>query len=345
MQNLNPELAIHSVDNDAISIQLWSITTIVKAATGDTPGQLDIRLGTPSNFARWFSLVRISVAWLAPRQGGGYFSLHEDAVLCSFLLTNGLHLILLAVNYLDILTIFKSDLEGNIVVSIRNDGTEDGEGKVVAAVGKTFEAANAAVTSQAKVVCKELLGTGKSGSEGSLFATEESIKSGLSNNWYDGLTYCTWNGLGQNLTKQDILHALNALALNSINITNLIIDDQWQSVDNLGETQFQRGWTSFEAHKEGFPDGLKHVTGTIREMYPNIKHIAVWHGIMGYWGGFSATGDIAERYRTRRVSKVAEGFEGGTEGEITVVHEDDIHQMYEDFYRYVQQFYLGVPSL
>lgn len=46
----------------------------------------------------------------------------------------------------------------------------------------------------------------------------------------DGLTYCTWNSLGQDLTEEKIFNALDTLAKNGINISNMIIDDGWQSV-------------------------------------------------------------------------------------------------------------------
>jgi hypothetical protein len=46
----------------------------------------------------------------------------------------------------------------------------------------------------------------------------------------DGLSYCTWNGLGQGLTEEKIFTALDSLSKNEINISNLIIDDNWQSL-------------------------------------------------------------------------------------------------------------------
>ena len=113
-------------------------------------------------------------------------------------------------------------------------------------------------------------------------------------------------------------------------VTNLIIDDNWQSLDNPGEHQFIRGWTDFDANKEGFPRGLKHTTTKIRDDHPNIQHIAVWHAILGYWGGVSPTGNIAKHYKTREVRKANSRLVGGP---ITVVDEEDVPRMYDDFYR------------
>lgn len=49
----------------------------------------------------------------------------------------------------------------------------------------------------------------------------------------DGLSYCTWNGIGRELTEQKIFDALESLAKNNINISNLIIDDNWQSLVSI----------------------------------------------------------------------------------------------------------------
>lgn len=50
--------------------------------------------------------------------------------------------------------------------------------------------------------------------------------------------------------------------------------------DNPGGSQFERGWTDFDANKEGFPQGLKHTISQIREKHRSIQHIAVWHAMV-----------------------------------------------------------------
>lgn len=77
-------------------------------------------------------------------------------------------------------------------------------------------------------------------------AIEHDVKAEWMENWYDGLTYCTWNALGQDLNEDKIYNALNILKENNIKsmsrstfltkrkliciVTNLIIDDNWQSL-------------------------------------------------------------------------------------------------------------------
>ena len=127
---------------------------------------------------------------------------------------------------------------------------------------------------------------------------------------------------------------LDSLARNQIYVSTLIIDDNWQSLDGTqGETnQFHRGWKDFEANPLGFPEGLKWSIDKIREKHPKIRDIAVWHALMGYWGCISPEGNIAKTYKTLEVT-----FHDGTPmtGRKLTVHPDDIHRMYDDFYRFL----------
>lgn len=69
---------------------------------------------------RWFALVRLWAPWLAPRQGRTRFELDNEAVLCSFLSTEGKHLVLLAISGIDnVMTTFKSDQDGNVILRVR----------------------------------------------------------------------------------------------------------------------------------------------------------------------------------------------------------------------------------
>jgi alpha-galactosidase len=91
----------------------------------------------------------------------------------------------------------------------------------------------------------------------------------------------TWNALGQRLTDQKVFDAVDKLAESNINISCLIIDDNWQNIDYRGDGQFQYGWNGFEAEPKAFPQGLKATISHIREKHPNIQHIAVWHALLG----------------------------------------------------------------
>ncbi|KAL9577683.1 MAG: hypothetical protein Q9212_006213, partial [Teloschistes hypoglaucus] len=340
LRDFSHEFSINQVESETPDTLLWSLTASVKKADGKASGISETSLGIPRSFSRWFSLVRIWSPWLAPRHGHGQFSPKEDAMLASFLRLDGLHLVLLAVSGVDdVLNVFKPDEHGSVILHSRNDNTEEGEAKVLAAVGTTFNTALAAVMYHARKIVRGDASMSLDVRQEMKTALDKGVKAEWMENWYDGLTYCTWNGLGQDLNEQKILDALDILKEKKINITNLLIDDNWQSLDNHGQSQFQRGWTDFEANKEGFPKGLKHAALTIRDKHPNIQHIGVWHALLGYWGGVSPDGKIAQNYKTREVRK-AEGLAGGT---MTVVHEDDVSRMYDDFYRFLLES--GIDSV
>ena len=220
LKDLSSDFAVHSVTSETPDAHVWSITAAAKAAEGKASGWTSTSLGVPRSYTRWFALVRIWSPWLAPRHGKGTFQPHEDAILCSFLRWDGLHLVLLAVSGIDdILTVFKHDGHGNVLVSSRNDSTKEGQTRIVAAVAASSESAISAVMYHARKLVRgdqymrnEIKAELKT-------AIENGVKAEWMDNWYDGLTYCTWNALGQNLNENKIHNALSILKENKIKST------------------------------------------------------------------------------------------------------------------------------
>ncbi|KAG7144493.1 hypothetical protein HYQ46_006764 [Verticillium longisporum] len=118
------------------------------------------------------------------------------------------------------------DDEGLVHVQARNDDIHEQQAIILAAIGDNFESANASVMYQARNVLNAR--ATKDDHEAEIKAVEKDIKPEWRENWYDGLGYCTWNGIGQNLTEHKILEALDHLASVNVHITSLIIDDNWQ---------------------------------------------------------------------------------------------------------------------
>lgn len=138
--------------------------------------------------------------------------------MASFLRWDGLHLVILAVSGIDdVLTELKPDGHGNVIASSRNDRESEGQARLIAAVATTFETANAAaiyharklvrgdqyMSNETKVEMMEMIGN--------------DVKAEWMENWYDGLTYCTWNALGQDLNEDKIYNALEILREKKIN--------------------------------------------------------------------------------------------------------------------------------
>lgn len=307
-------IKVHDIESEVPDTRLWRLAT----TQYERCGKCD--LGIPIRLERWFSLVRIWSPWLAPRHGPP----KEDALLSSFLRWDGLHLVILPISGMgDVLGILKPNSEGHVIWHSKRDGeagyTRPVTPHAIVGAGRTFDAAIATVMHEARKMVSGMRTMSEEPRSEMETLIDQRIKPEWMDNWYDGLTYCTWNALGQNLNQQKIFDALDTLKANDIGITNLIIDDNWQSLDKSGDSQFKRGMTDFEANKEGFPKGLKFTVTTIRDDHPNIRHVAVWHALFGYWGGISPNGSIAKEYKTKVVRK-QDGIAGG---EMTVVDPDD----------------------
>lgn len=212
LKDFSQDFSVSQVESETPDTQLWSLTSPVKPAEGKASGITETSLGVPRSFSRWFSLVRIWSPWLGPRHGEGKFSPTEDAILSSFLRMDGLNLVLLAVSGVDeVLTVFKPDNDGNVIVQSRNDSPEGGQARVLAAVGATFNTALAAVMYHARKIVAGYDTMSKISREEMQHALEKDVRPQYMENWYDGLTYCTWNALGQDLNEQKIFNALNIL--------------------------------------------------------------------------------------------------------------------------------------
>ncbi|KAK8132479.1 glycoside hydrolase superfamily [Apiospora kogelbergensis] len=312
VKDLNPDLKIKSHMSQSRGTELWSIEAPVGAAKGEDSTYADTRLGTPwGGYLRWVALVRIWTPWLAPRHGKTTFELDKDGIVLGFINPQGQHLVLLAVSGIDdVMTVFRHTESGQVSLHIRNDGEAESNGLVLAAIGDHFESALAAVVYHSRnVVLAAKKADGALDDE--LKALKDDVKIEWMENWYDGLGYCTWNALGQNLTDEKVYKAVDTLAENNINVTSLIIDDNWQDIDYTDPSQFQRGWNSFE-------------------------HIAVWHALLGYWGGVAPGGQLAKTYNTviveREDSKRRNLPLGGP---MTVIAKQDVSKFYDDFYRFL----------
>ncbi|KAJ5532364.1 Raffinose synthase [Penicillium frequentans] len=358
IDGLSSEVQVESRRSDCPGSLLWAVSGEANAAQKGASGLTQLSLGTPSSMLRYFSLVRIWSPWLGPRHGKDKFHLTEDAILCSFLRKDGTNLLLLAISGVnDVLTTFRSGEDGDVLINAKSDNEEPSQFHVLAAVAEDFEVAMSALVYEARKVVNPFPQSTSGASEeqpplsppgDDMVIVEKDMKTQWLTEWFDGLTYCTWNGLGQNLTEEKILDALDALKNHGINTVNLIIDDNWQSLDNEGESQFKRRWKEFGANPKAFPRGLKQTVETIRRSHRNIQHVAVWHALLGYWGGICPDGDLAKRYKTKEV-KVKDPAAGGpiahdiADGIILAIDPEDIQRFYEDFYSYLTS--AGVDSV
>ncbi|KAF4125127.1 Raffinose synthase or seed imbibition protein Sip1 [Geosmithia morbida] len=330
---------------------LWSLQASI-SSTGlrtyddaDRGSVRDICIGTlKTPFLRWFALVRNSSPWLAPRQGKEHLYLDHDAIICAFLTLSGRYLVFLTLAGVDnVVSVLRSTQEGRLSVHARYDGVggNDGQATVLVAEGDDLGCTISATMYHARDLAINTSEGIREEPNPSYPPDRAQPGPQSSEPWYDGLGYCTWNSLGQELTEGKILHALEELSKNNIDVSTLIIDDNWQNIDHRGNSQFDHGWLDFEADTQSFPRGLKATVTSIRQRYPNIQNIAVWHALLGYWGGISADGPLAERYKTVELSRQDPTLP--INGRMSVVDAVDAPRLYDDFYQFLVD--CGVDSV
>lgn len=316
--NLSSDIEVEVRKSEAPGAALWSLSGPVEGAKDGHSGVARLPFGVPSCVSRFFALVRLSVSWLGPRQGKDKLDLSDDAILCSFLRKDGVHVVLLGVSVDDVLTVLGSGSGGAVVVKAQNDSPSPSRFQVLVSAADEFEIAMSALVYEARKLVRPYD-----------TSVNDDQKAQWLSSWYDGLTYCTWNGIGQDLNEEKLISALDELKSQGINIKGLIIDDNWQSLDNEGDSWY-RGWKQFEANPKAFPSGLAKTVSTIKELHPNIEYIAVWHALLGYWGGISPEGVLASTYETREVQ-----LNSSIRSSILAIDPSDIQRFYNDFYSFL----------
>lgn len=208
---LHETLDVELKTSEAPDTKLWSLTIGVERAKGKVPGR--IRLEYPIGSHRWMGLTRLSTPWIGPEHHTTGFHPHrKDVVMCSFLRKDGLHLIFLPLSGVDdVKTMIRSSEGGHMILDARNDGLKDGLARILVSVGTDYQCALAATMYHARKLVQ-----GQSTMTDEALPPSEGIKPQWMQNWYDGLTYCTYNGLGRDLSEDLILDALESLKHNQV---------------------------------------------------------------------------------------------------------------------------------
>ncbi|KAF7939185.1 uncharacterized protein EAE97_007266 [Botrytis byssoidea] len=321
---------------------VWTLTCSIPASVTSVtePSVQRTTIGFPKDVVQYFALVKRMNFWLVPRHGGSKFDLGEDdcqfytedaepkAILISFLRSDGMNLVMLALSMNGVVTTLTSGKNGSIASIGKNENEEARDGIVICAVGRTVEEGIAAAMGHTKRVVqaslnKEPITSGR---------VEKSLDLKVRKSFHDELVYCTWNSLGPTLTSTTLFAALDDLDASSIYPSTIIIDDGWQFITPFGSETFpnQNRWSRFEASSTSFPEGLTNLSLQIRKSYPWIKNIGVWHGIFGYWGGIEPESDIGMKYKLRRVE-----INNSRRSGMWVVDACDVRRFYDDFYSFL----------
>lgn len=336
--HLAPDWSANRASGTPETVFVYELKTgglIPKSDAGEDEEKLsDKVLGRVPGQLQYLALVRLERYWMGPRQGGDQFYLAEDALLCAFLTNTGQILTILTITGIDdTYSVIHSNEMGEIVVAARCDSDKDVHFHAIASIANTFEeSCSAALTFASQIVNSQPLAIGLSRE----IRPSSDKSDALFEAWLDGLGFCTWNGLGQNLTEEKILSALRSLADNNITISALLIDDNWQTVGPIPghdySDSFFRGFSDIHCNQSVAPEGLSALITKIKAAHPGITDIGVWHALMGYWGGISPSGQIAKDYKTVEVPAYLMGNIPAT---MTSVAGPALSQFYDDFYSYI----------
>ncbi|CAD6446105.1 2766078a-f595-47ac-9eeb-edf455e67a82 [Sclerotinia trifoliorum] len=335
---------LHEKSKSPVWTLAYPIAASMALATESSVERIDV--GIPTDMVRYFALVKRMDFWLVPRHGRYKFQLGEDncqfysenveskleeAILLSFLRSDGTHFVMLALSMDGVEMTLTSGKDGGIVLIGKNEGEEKSEGIVICVVGKTVEDGIAATMDHAKRIIRESLKLGSVVDQS--FDRHEVIQEPQhKKSFHDELVYCTWNSLGPTLTSTTLFSALEDLRTSSIYPSTIIIDDGWQSIKPFGSETFpiQHRWSRFEASSISFPEGLTNLSLRIRNLYPWIKNIGIWHGIFGYWGGIDPEDEIGRNYKLRWV-EINNHHRSG----MWIIDACDVRRFYDDFYSFL----------
>lgn len=101
--------------------------------------------------------------------------------------------------------------------------------------------------------------------------------------WLDGLGWESGVSLGQQLNHENILESIHSLFQAGIHLEFVLIDEGWQDLaQDIGQGR-RPAMASFGADVERFPSGIKGIVEDLKKL--GVRHVGVWHGMMGYRGG------------------------------------------------------------
>jgi hypothetical protein len=198
-------LEVESVGCPAPHTRLLSVRLPVPGVVDDVSATVELRLGAPKRLVAWASVCRTWSAWMAPVHGVGdvgnmrgrraalWTAVRDDGVVVAVLGAAGLgkgeeKFVAVEVG---------GDGEA-LVLCAKSDSEEAVGGRCLVSVGTNYGEAVAAVV----LGLRDLLEVYE--------APEGTSTAPWDQAWVNGLGYCTWNSLGQNLTEQKIVDAMES---------------------------------------------------------------------------------------------------------------------------------------
>ncbi|KAJ3027567.1 UNVERIFIED_CONTAM: hypothetical protein HDU68_003603, partial [Siphonaria sp. JEL0065] len=152
--------------------------------------------------------------------------------------------------------------------------------------------------------------------------SEVTVLPSKTNRFYDKLGWCTWNSCYKNVSEANIISGLNNFKKHQIPIDWLLIDDGWQNVE-------KDKFLSFGFNKK-FSSGPSLISNLKKEF--NLSQIAVWHSLVGYWGGIHPNNSLASSYDIREITRKANFIKPTRSNTTFVIDSKSYPKYYADFH-------------
>ncbi|KAK9373625.1 glycoside hydrolase superfamily [Lipomyces chichibuensis] len=336
--DVSEELEDSELMSEVIDSKVYKVTGIAAPIRGKTT---NVKLGKPSEMRQYLSLVRIQTSWMGPVHGRDIFSVDRPAFMVLFQRKDGYHICVLPLsNMKNLLTIYmSSDNSGNLWLNVLNDASGHRTFSTFVGVSKDPQKAVQAALYSLRTMIQSFRGVlTRSLVPEDPAATDpdrvESVEEHLVlsdgnpepvlgtwyEQWMDLFGFCTWNSMGIEVSLEKVMKALQELHDRGIRVGIVILDDGWQVTND------KRQLMQFDAN-DRFPGGLKHTVSTIKSTFPYIKHVAVWHALLGYWNGIAPDGELGKKYNLTKCRVYND--------DIYIVSENDVNRFYDDFYKYL----------
>ncbi|KAK9470465.1 glycoside hydrolase superfamily [Dipodascopsis tothii] len=304
-------------------------------------------LGRPSKMVKFTALVRVQNSWLGPRHGTDTLWVDLPAAFLLFLREDGLSVAVLPVSDMKAyVTSYIHTVDGQAVLSVHNDapsmatfaayvGVSDGPYKAVQAAFYSVRAelrtlgvkdphgpaaphapdlADASLPDLPGLVRRaDLAGVAHDN-------TSRDVHPLWYEQWLDYFGFCTWNSMGIDVSHDGIIDALKDLHRTGVRVGFVIIDDGWQQTNDRRQLQ------AFEANAK-FPGGLRRTVNKIKSKFPYIRHVLVWHALMGYWNGIDPTSELGQTYDLLQCRLYDE--------DVWSIAEHDVNRFYANFYKFL----------
>lgn len=242
-----------------------------------------VSLGEPINFSKFVSVFRNRIYFQSVKTGGNISDIPKETQWLLYSDDNAIYTIIIPL----VCEPFRASLMGNgNEILIRCETGDEATRAKSGLVGYVIQGQNPyeMMEAAAKEISKLLPDTRTK--------SEKPIPDFVN---YFG--WCTWDSFYDKVCANDIKEGLESFKSGGIVPGLLILDDGWQTVEEVTSERGHHQLSSFSAN-EKFNHDLTPTVNLAKNEY-GVKMFMVWHAIMGYWAGTYSKSPEMQRFNVK----------------------------------------------